>query len=56
MTESILRNVAGSMALSGMDLSEQDMERIRRLVNDPDCVEEIVMQLIDKHKQMQEDT
>ena len=48
--EGIVQSVAGSMALSGMDLTEEDKERIRIIADDPEKVDEIVQQLIEKHK------
>lgn len=48
--EDIIRRVAGSMALSGFILTEEDKERIRLCADDPDKVEEIVKKLVEKHK------
>jgi len=49
--EDILRSVAGSMALSGMELSEEDEERIRLFADEPEYVEKIVKELVEKHRQ-----
>lgn len=47
--EDIIRKVAGSMALSGMELTEEDKERIRRIADDPEKADEILKELIEKH-------
>lgn len=48
--EDIIRSVAGSMALSGLQLTEEDKERIWLFAEYPDEVAEIVRQLVEKHK------
>lgn len=47
--ELLINSVAGSMALSDMELTEEDIERIRLAADDPKIAEEIVQQLIVKH-------
>ena len=50
MDKSIVKQVAGSMALSGLNLTEEDKKRILRLL---DCLEEVeamLQELIEKHR------
>ena len=49
-TERFINEVNASMAMEGMPLSEDDKERIRRILADPKCADEIRKQLILKHK------
>lgn len=48
--EMIVRQTSGSMALSGMDLTEEDKERIRYLCEHPDEMDAMLEELIRKHK------
>ena len=47
--EFIVRQVAGNMALSGMNLTDADKERIRYFVEHPEEEDAIVQGLIEKH-------
>ena len=47
--EIIIRQVAGSMALSGFDLTEEDESRIRELWEHPEQHEAMLQELIAKH-------
>lgn len=47
--EIIIRQVAGSMAIEGLDLTEEDMERIREYAFDKEQIEPIVAGLVEKH-------
>ncbi len=49
-TEKIISEVNGSMALEGMPLTEEDKNRIRYCIENPDQVSEILKQLIAKHQ------
>ena len=48
--ELIVRQTSGSMALSGMDLTEEDKDRIRYLIEHPEEEEAMLDALIQKHK------
>lgn len=48
--EMIVRQTDGSMTLSGMQLTEEDKERIRYLVEHPDEHDKMLDALIQKHK------
>lgn len=48
--EALVDQVAGSMAIDGFVLTEEDKERIRLLADNPDDAEKIVQQLVKKHK------
>ena len=50
MAESIISSVAGSLALS-----KEDQDCIRLAANDPDKVEEIVAQSVEKHEVLNPD-
>lgn len=45
----IVRSVTGNMALSDMELTEEDKERIQAAAGNPKDAEEIVKQLVEKH-------
>lgn len=47
--EMIVSQTSGSMVLSGMDLTEEDKERIRYLYEHPDEDEAMLAELIKKH-------
>lgn len=47
--EIIIRQVAGSMAIEGMDLTEEDKERIRKNAYDKEQIEPVVADLVKKH-------
>ena len=47
--ETVIRQVDGSMAIEGMALTEEDKERIRRTALEPDKVETVIQELIQKH-------
>lgn len=47
--ERIVRQTAGSMALSGLDLTEEDKDRIRYLIDHPDEMDAMLEELIQKH-------
>jgi len=49
----MVRNVTGTMALSGFVLTEEDKERLR-LAADPEQIETIVEELVAKHKRPQQ--
>lgn len=46
----IVRQVSGTMALSGMDLTEEDKARILYLCEHPDEMDAMLEELIRKHK------
>lgn len=48
--EMILQRTAGSMSLSGMDLTEEDKARILYLCEHPDEMDAMLENLIRKHK------
>lgn len=48
--ERIVRQTAGSMALSGMPLTEEDKARILYLCEHPDEMDAMLEELIQKHK------
>ena len=50
MDKSIVKQVAGSMALSGLNLTEEDKKRILRLLDCPEEVEAMLQELIEKHR------
>lgn len=50
MTESLISNAAGSSSLS-----EEDQGRIRLPANEPDKMEEVVVQLVEKHEVLKPD-
>lgn len=50
MNDVIVKQVAGSMALSGMDLSQEDRERILRLLEHPEEKEALLQELTKKHR------
>ena len=45
----LVQQVSGNMALSGMELTEEDKERIRYIVEHPDKTDEVLQALIEKH-------
>lgn len=47
--EMIVRQTNGSMALSGLPLTEEDKERIRYLAEHPDEMDAMLEELIRKH-------
>ena len=47
--EKVIDQVAGSMAIEGFTLSEENKERIRNLVSDPEGYETTLQELIRKH-------
>lgn len=47
--EQLVRQTAGSMALSGLDLTEEDKDRIRYLVDHPNEKDAMLEELIQKH-------
>lgn len=49
LIEQVIKQVAGSMAIEGFVLSEEDKERIRRVAEGPEVCEEIIQSLIQKH-------
>ena len=49
-TERFINEVNASMAMEGMPLSEEDKERIRRVINDPESADDICSELVRKHK------
>lgn len=50
--EDLIRQVTGSMALSGFELTEEDKERIRTSIDrNPD---DVVRELVEKHRQRKE--
>ena len=46
----VVKQVAGSMALSGMELTDTDKERIQRLLDHPEDEDAILQELIGKHR------
>ena len=48
--EMIIQQTAGTMALSGFTLSEEDEYRIREAYDHPEKIEAIVAELVQKHK------
>lgn len=50
----IVQQTAGNMALSGMELTEEDKARILYLCNHPDEEEAMLAELIRKHKPLEE--
>lgn len=48
--ETILRQVCGTMALSGLPLTNEDKERIRYLLDYPDEQDSMMKALIEKHR------
>lgn len=48
--EMIVNQTAGNMALSGINLTEEDKERIRYLAEHPDEMDAMLDALIQKHK------
>ena len=48
--DDLVRQVSGSMALSGFELTEEDKARLRRAATHPEEIEEILAQLIEKHR------
>lgn len=49
LIEKVIDQVAGSMAIEGFILAEEDKERIRRVAADPSCTDAIMQDLILKH-------
>lgn len=47
--EMIVRQTSGSMALSGMELTEEDHDRIRYLIEHPDEMDAMLDALVRKH-------
>ena len=47
--ETVIQQVDGSMAMEGMALSDEDKERIRRTQLEPDKVETVIQELVEKH-------
>jgi len=45
----INKHVAGSMALEGLELTDEDLRRIQRLVEDPTLEEQLLQELVKKH-------
>ena len=45
-----VREIDASMAMEGMPLTEEDKERIRRVINDPESADDICSELVQKHK------
>ena len=50
--EAIFQRTAGSMALSGMELTEEDRARILYLLEHPDELDAMMEGLIQKHKRI----
>lgn len=50
MKNHLVEQVAASMALSGFILTEEDKQRIEDLVDNPDSADDVVQQLIEKHR------
>jgi len=50
MTEEAIKNVIGSMAIEGFELSDADIARGRRILQGAVGVDEIVAQLIEHHR------
>lgn len=50
MKKHLVEQVAASMALSGFILTEEDKKRIEKLVDNPDSADDVVQQLIEKHR------
>lgn len=46
----IVKQIAGNMALSGMELSQEDQERLVRLLGHPESEEAMLQELIEKHR------
>ena len=46
----IIKQLAGNMALSGMELTEEDQGRILRLLDHPEEAEAMLQELIEKHR------
>ena len=49
-TDKLIDEVNGSMAIEGMPLTEEDKERIRYCIENPEEVQTILRKLIGKHK------
>ena len=47
--EIVLRQVTGTMALSGLDLTDEDKARIRYLLDHPEEKDAMLRELIEKH-------
>lgn len=47
--ENFIQQVDGSMAIEGMVLSDEDNERIRQTELEPDKVETVIQELVEKH-------
>lgn len=45
-----VRQIAGNMALSGMELSQEDQERLARLLSHPEEESAMLQELIEKHR------
>jgi hypothetical protein len=48
--EKIIKEVNGSMAMEGMPLTEDDKNRMRLCAGDRDKVDNMVSELIEKHR------
>jgi len=48
----IVKQVAGSMALSGMELTDTDKERIEYLLDHPEEENAILQELVAKHQKV----
>ena len=46
----IVKQIAGNMSLSGMELTEEDQGRILRLLDHPEEAEAMLQELIEKHR------
>lgn len=51
----LIDQVAGSMAIEGFILTEEDKERIQCVAADPSCADAILRELIQKHTVIRED-
>lgn len=50
----LLDRVAGSMALEGFELTEDDRRRIQTLTEHPELKEQLLQELVKKHKEATE--
>ena len=53
--DDILDRVAGSMALEGFELTEDDRRRIQTLIEHPELKEQLLQELVKKHTDKQGD-
>lgn len=49
--KTVVKQVAGSMALSGMELTEDDKGRISQLLDHTEEMEDILQEMLEKHAQ-----